>query len=179
MIKGRAWTGFEAAALQEAMRLPIRKFAALLGVETTTINNPAFGTERGQTPLAYTGDPRHHLRTAHNAAKPGTVQADRCRRRVPMADTALENGLVAGTSRGASGTDSHAGGDDSPGRPSQTQCSAAVRSSQHHRLPDASNLSTDRSARHPRLALATVRRLHRPDVRPSRLRPRDENNCWS
>lgn len=39
MIQGRAWTGFEAAALQEAMRKSIREFAALLGVETTTINN--------------------------------------------------------------------------------------------------------------------------------------------
>ncbi|MFI1236816.1 hypothetical protein [Nocardia salmonicida] len=39
MIRGREWTGFEAAALQEAMRQPIRKFAAMLGVETTTINN--------------------------------------------------------------------------------------------------------------------------------------------
>ncbi|MEV6363182.1 hypothetical protein [Nocardia asteroides] len=39
MIRGRDWTGFEAAALQEAMRQPIRKFAALLGVETTTISN--------------------------------------------------------------------------------------------------------------------------------------------
>ncbi|MFD8104238.1 hypothetical protein ACFV24_32355 [Nocardia fluminea] len=39
MIRGREWTGFEAAALQEAMRQPIRQFAAMLGVETTTINN--------------------------------------------------------------------------------------------------------------------------------------------
>lgn len=39
MIRGRGWTGFEAAALQEAMRKSNREFAALLGVETTTINN--------------------------------------------------------------------------------------------------------------------------------------------
>ncbi|MCP2320940.1 hypothetical protein APR12_006330 [Nocardia amikacinitolerans] len=39
MIRGREWTGFEAAALQEAMRKSIRQFAALLGVETTTVNN--------------------------------------------------------------------------------------------------------------------------------------------
>lgn len=39
MMRGRAWTGFEAAALQEAMRKSIREFAALLGVETTTVNN--------------------------------------------------------------------------------------------------------------------------------------------
>lgn len=39
MIRGREWTGFEAVALQEAMRKSIREFAALLGVETTTVNN--------------------------------------------------------------------------------------------------------------------------------------------
>ncbi|MGW4369285.1 hypothetical protein ACWEKT_26935 [Nocardia takedensis] len=39
MIRGRNWTGFEAAALQQAMRKSIRDFAALLGVETTTVNN--------------------------------------------------------------------------------------------------------------------------------------------
>lgn len=39
MIRGRGWTGFEAAALQEAMRRSNREFAGLLGVETTTINN--------------------------------------------------------------------------------------------------------------------------------------------
>lgn len=39
MIRGREWTGFEAVALQEAMRRSIRDFAALLGVETTTVNN--------------------------------------------------------------------------------------------------------------------------------------------
>ncbi len=39
MIRGRAWTGFEAAVLQEAMRQPIRQFATMLGVETTTISN--------------------------------------------------------------------------------------------------------------------------------------------
>ncbi|MFX0578399.1 hypothetical protein [Nocardia nepalensis] len=39
MVRGREWTGFEAAALQEAMRKSIREYAALLGVETTTINN--------------------------------------------------------------------------------------------------------------------------------------------
>lgn len=39
MIRGRGWTGFYAAALQEAMRKSNREFAALLGVETTTINN--------------------------------------------------------------------------------------------------------------------------------------------
>lgn len=38
-IRGRGWTGFEAVALQEAMRRSIRDFAALLGVETTTVNN--------------------------------------------------------------------------------------------------------------------------------------------
>lgn len=39
MVVGRAWTGFEAVALQEAMRRSIREFAALLGIETTTVNN--------------------------------------------------------------------------------------------------------------------------------------------
>ncbi|UGT60427.1 hypothetical protein [Nocardia asteroides] len=39
MMRGREWTGFEAVALQEAMRHSIREFAALLGIETTTINN--------------------------------------------------------------------------------------------------------------------------------------------
>ncbi len=39
MVRGRHWTGFEAVALQEAMRHSIRDFAALLGVETTTISN--------------------------------------------------------------------------------------------------------------------------------------------
>lgn len=39
MIRGQIWTGFEAAALQEAMRKTIREFAAMLGVETTTVNN--------------------------------------------------------------------------------------------------------------------------------------------
>lgn len=39
MIRGRGWTGFDAAALQEAMRRSNREFAALLGVETTTVNN--------------------------------------------------------------------------------------------------------------------------------------------
>lgn len=39
MVRARQWTGFEAAALQEAMRKSIREFAALLGVETTTITN--------------------------------------------------------------------------------------------------------------------------------------------
>ncbi|MBF6465715.1 hypothetical protein IU427_11090 [Nocardia beijingensis] len=39
MVRGRAWTGFEAVALQEAMRRSIRDFAALLGLESTTVNN--------------------------------------------------------------------------------------------------------------------------------------------
>ncbi|WP_328436909.1 hypothetical protein [Nocardia puris] len=39
MIRGQAWTGFEAAVLQEAMRQPVRQFATMLGVETTTISN--------------------------------------------------------------------------------------------------------------------------------------------
>lgn len=39
MIRGQEWTGFEAAALQEAMRKSVRQFAELLGVETTTISN--------------------------------------------------------------------------------------------------------------------------------------------
>lgn len=46
MIRGRGWTGFEAAALQEAMRKSIREFAALLGVETTTVNNWRSGLSR-------------------------------------------------------------------------------------------------------------------------------------
>ena len=33
MVRGRAWTGFEAVALQEAMRKSIREYAALLGIE--------------------------------------------------------------------------------------------------------------------------------------------------
>lgn len=39
MVRARAWTGFEAVALQEAMRRSVRDFAGLLGVETTTVNN--------------------------------------------------------------------------------------------------------------------------------------------
>ncbi|MEV0538212.1 hypothetical protein [Nocardia salmonicida] len=39
MIRGRSWTGFEAVALQEAMRQSNRQFADLLGVEKTTIDN--------------------------------------------------------------------------------------------------------------------------------------------
>jgi len=39
MVRGREWTGFEAVALQEAMRRSVRDFAALLGLETTTVNN--------------------------------------------------------------------------------------------------------------------------------------------
>ncbi|MGQ4618108.1 hypothetical protein [Nocardia sp. R7R-8] len=39
MVRGREWTGFEASALQEAMRKSIREYAALLGVESTTVNN--------------------------------------------------------------------------------------------------------------------------------------------
>lgn len=39
MVRGREWTGFEAAALQEAMRKSVRDFASLLGLETTTVNN--------------------------------------------------------------------------------------------------------------------------------------------
>lgn len=39
MIRGRQWTGFDAVALQEAMRKSVRDFAALLGVETTTVTN--------------------------------------------------------------------------------------------------------------------------------------------
>ena len=39
MVRGREWTGFEAAALQEAMRKSIRDFAGLLGIETTTVSN--------------------------------------------------------------------------------------------------------------------------------------------
>ncbi len=39
MVRAREWTGFEAAALQEAMRKSIREYAALLGVETTTVTN--------------------------------------------------------------------------------------------------------------------------------------------
>jgi len=39
MVRAHEWTGFEAAALQEAMRKSVRDFASLLGVETTTVNN--------------------------------------------------------------------------------------------------------------------------------------------
>ncbi|AHH16464.1 hypothetical protein NONO_c16630 [Nocardia nova SH22a] len=39
MVRGRQWTGFEAAALQEAMRKSVRDFASLLGVEATTVVN--------------------------------------------------------------------------------------------------------------------------------------------
>ncbi|WP_280274878.1 hypothetical protein [Nocardia wallacei] len=39
MVRGREWTGFEAAALQEAMRRSVRDFAVLLGLETTTVMN--------------------------------------------------------------------------------------------------------------------------------------------
>ncbi|PFX02771.1 hypothetical protein CJ469_02288 [Nocardia farcinica] len=53
MVRGREWTGFEAAALQEAMRRSVREFAALLGVETTTVAhwraNLGAVTPRGRT----------------------------------------------------------------------------------------------------------------------------------
>ncbi|WP_157171600.1 hypothetical protein, partial [Nocardia veterana] len=39
MARGREWTGFEAAALQEAMRYSVRDFAEMLGVESTTVTN--------------------------------------------------------------------------------------------------------------------------------------------
>ncbi|RDI68574.1 XRE family transcriptional regulator [Nocardia pseudobrasiliensis] len=39
MVLGRPWTGFEAVALQEAMRKSVRDFAAHLGVEMTTVAN--------------------------------------------------------------------------------------------------------------------------------------------
>lgn len=39
MVRGREWTGFEAAALQEAMRRSVRDFAAMLGIEQTTVTN--------------------------------------------------------------------------------------------------------------------------------------------
>lgn len=39
MVRGREWTGFEAAALQEAMRCSVRDFAEMLGVEMTTVAN--------------------------------------------------------------------------------------------------------------------------------------------
>lgn len=39
MVRARGWTGFEAVALQAAMRKSNRDFAGLLGVETTTISN--------------------------------------------------------------------------------------------------------------------------------------------
>ncbi|QIS22512.1 DUF4185 domain-containing protein [Nocardia terpenica] len=39
MVLGRPWTGFEAVALQEAMRKSVREFAAHLGVEMTTVAN--------------------------------------------------------------------------------------------------------------------------------------------
>ncbi|MBF6169985.1 hypothetical protein [Nocardia blacklockiae] len=39
MVRGRQWTGFEAAALQEAMRRSVRDFADLLGIEATTVVN--------------------------------------------------------------------------------------------------------------------------------------------
>lgn len=39
MVRGRQWTGFEAAALQEAMRRSVRDFAELLGIEATTVIN--------------------------------------------------------------------------------------------------------------------------------------------
>ncbi|MBF6357028.1 hypothetical protein IU449_21195 [Nocardia higoensis] len=39
MVRAQEWTGFEAVALQEAMRRSVRDFASLLGVETTTVNN--------------------------------------------------------------------------------------------------------------------------------------------
>jgi len=39
MVRGREWTGFEAVALQEAMRKSVREFAAELGIDSTTISN--------------------------------------------------------------------------------------------------------------------------------------------
>ncbi|WP_280254853.1 hypothetical protein [Nocardia wallacei] len=46
MVRGREWTGFEAAALQEAMRRSVRDFAALLGLEVTTVTNWRAGLGR-------------------------------------------------------------------------------------------------------------------------------------
>ncbi|WP_156959303.1 hypothetical protein [Nocardia sp. BMG51109] len=39
MVRGREWTGFEAVALQEAMRKSVREFAALLGTNPSTVIN--------------------------------------------------------------------------------------------------------------------------------------------
>ncbi|MBF6175251.1 hypothetical protein [Nocardia blacklockiae] len=39
MVRGREWTGFEAVALQEAMRRSVREFAALLGIDPSTVIN--------------------------------------------------------------------------------------------------------------------------------------------
>ncbi|GGK33974.1 hypothetical protein [Nocardia camponoti] len=49
MPQARAWTGFEAVALQEAMRLSVRQFADKLGVEVTTVSRWRSGL--GSTPL--------------------------------------------------------------------------------------------------------------------------------
>ncbi|WP_280335518.1 hypothetical protein [Nocardia wallacei] len=39
MVRGREWTGFEAVALQEAMRKSVREFAVLLGIDPSTVIN--------------------------------------------------------------------------------------------------------------------------------------------
>ncbi|WP_281916534.1 hypothetical protein [Nocardia sputorum] len=90
MVRARQWTGFEAAALQEAMRKSIREFAALLGVETTTITNwrsglsavtPRSGT---QAILDTTYQQRRRPRTATDVVAMATRPIDHAPARVGM-----------------------------------------------------------------------------------------------
>jgi len=99
MVRGREWSGFEAAALQEAMRRSIREFAALLGVDATTITNwrsglggvvPRSGTQAildTTYQLRATAEDRARFeqivaegesvwRERHQAVRPGSTQAE-------------------------------------------------------------------------------------------------------
>src|SRR5438128_9523555 len=72
MARVREWTGFEAAALQEAMRKSVREFAAVLGIHTTTVSNWRSGLstviprprmqEILDTTLEQRATPEHHAR---------------------------------------------------------------------------------------------------------------------
>ncbi|MBF6216200.1 hypothetical protein IU487_34975 [Nocardia puris] len=65
MVRGREWTGFEAAALQEAMRCSVRDFAAMLGIETTTVTNwrTGLGSVRPRTKAQGILDTTYQQRT--------------------------------------------------------------------------------------------------------------------
>ncbi|GAB2692087.1 hypothetical protein GCM10027089_12130 [Nocardia thraciensis] len=73
MVLARGWTGFEAIALQTAIRLSVREFAALLEVDPKTVTN---WRANGRSVV-----PRF--------AREGTVRSDR-RRRWPGSRCCLE-----------------------------------------------------------------------------------------